>query len=85
MISFDVQSLFNDVLFDQTINITLKRNYDDNESRISILRNEMKELLLLCMIKVHFTFNGKVDSVAMGNSFSRYIYDRVGKDNIIMY
>ena len=66
MISFDVQSLFNDVLFDQTINITLKRNYDDNESRISILRNEMKELLLLCTIKVHFTFNGKVDSVAMG-------------------
>ena len=48
----------------------------------------MKELLLLCPEKVHFTFNGnmkmQIDVVAMGSplgpaSFSRYIYDRVGK------
>ena len=59
MVSFNVKSLFNAPL-DQTINIILKRIYDDNELRISISRYEMKELLLLCTKKVHFTFNGKI-------------------------
>ena len=71
MVSLDVKSLFTNVLLDRTINIILKRIYDDNELRISISRNEMKELLLLCTKKVHFTFNGKiymqVDSVATGS------------------
>ena len=47
MVSFDVKSLFINIPLNQTIDIILKRIYDDNELRISISRNEMKELLLL--------------------------------------
>ena len=49
-VSFDVKSL------DRTINTTLKGIYDKNELKISISINEMKDRLLLCMKKVHFTF-----------------------------
>ena len=50
----------------------------------------MKELLLLCTKKAHFTFNGKiymqVDDVAMGSPAGPVLadiyYDRVGKSNI---
>ena len=65
MVSFDVKSLFTNVLLDRTINIILKRIYDDNEFRIPISRNEMKELVLLCMKKVHFTFDGKIEKNEM--------------------
>ena len=41
MVSFDVKSLFTNVPLDRTINIILKRIYDDNELRIPILRNDM--------------------------------------------
>ena len=60
MVSFDVKSLFTNVPLDRTINIILKRIYDDIELRISISRNVTKEFLLLCMKKVHFTFNGMI-------------------------
>ena len=60
MVFFDVKSLFTNVPLDRIINIILKRIYDDNELRISISRNEIKELLLLCTKKIHFTFNGKI-------------------------
>ena len=77
MVSFDVKSLFTDVPLDRTINIILKRIYDDNELIISILRNEIKELLLLCTEKVHCTFNGKiqVDGVAMGSPLGLVLAD----------
>ena len=79
IVSFDVNSLFTNVPLDQTINIILKRIYDDNELRISISRNEMKELLLLCTKKVHFIFNGKiymqVDGVAMGSPLGPVLVD----------
>ena len=62
MVSFDVKSLL-------TINVILKRIYDDNELRISVSRNEVKELLFLCTKNVHFTFTGtiymQIDGVAM--------------------
>ena len=42
-------------------------------------RNEMKELLLLCTKKVHFTFNGKiymeVDGIAMGSPWGPILAD----------
>ena len=50
MVSFDVKSLFTNIPLDRTINIILKRIYDDNELRISISKNEMKELLLLWLL-----------------------------------
>ena len=77
MVSFDVKSLFTDVPLDRTINIILKRIYDGNELIISILRNEINELLLFCTKKVHCTFNGKiqVDGVAMGSPLGLVLAD----------
>ena len=49
MVLFDVKTFFTNVSLYRTNNIILKRIYDDNELRISISRNETKELLLLCM------------------------------------
>ena len=51
MVSFGVKSLFTNVSLERTTNIILKRIYDDNELRVSILKNEIKELLSLCAKK----------------------------------
>ena len=62
MVSFDVKSLFTNVPPDRTINIILKRIYEDAKlqtSEIVLTRSEIKEMLLLCTKKVHFMFNGK--------------------------
>ena len=71
LISFDVSSLFTSVPLEYTINIILKRIYDNQEVQTSIEREVMKELLLLCTKNVHFTFNNKIyrqtDGVAMGS------------------
>ena len=48
MVSFDVKSLFTNVPLDRTIEIILKRIYENQEVAISIAKNEMKEMLLLC-------------------------------------
>ena len=69
----------------------MKWVYDDNELRISISRNEMKELLLLCTKKVNFIFNGKinlqVDGVAMGSPLGPVLADifmiELEKENIL--
>ena len=70
-ISFDAKSLFTNVPLDYTINIILRRIYDDNELYINISKKEMKELLLLCTKNTHFTFNNEIyqqcDGVAMGS------------------
>ena len=56
MVSFDVKSLFTNVPLDRTIDIVLRRIYDQHELQISITRSEMEELLILCTKNVHFTF-----------------------------
>ena len=70
-ISSDVKSLFSYVPPDFTINVILRRIYNENESHVNIKRSEMKELLLLCTKNVHFTFNNDIyqqcDGVAMGS------------------
>ena len=60
LISFDVKSLFRNVPLDYTINIILRRIYDDNELYTNISKKEMKELLLLCTKNTHFTFKNKI-------------------------
>ena len=70
-ISFDVKSLFTNVPLDYTINIILRRIYDDNELYTNISKKEMKELLLLCTKNAHFTFNNEIyqqcDGKAIGS------------------
>ena len=71
MISFDVTSLFTMVPLDYTIDLVLKRIYDDKEIQTKISRTEMKKLLLLHTKSVHLTFQNEIyqqrDGVAMGS------------------
>ena len=70
-ISFDVISLFTNVPLDATIDIVLKRIYDNREINTAISKREMKELIKLCTKDVHFNFNGNTcvpnNGVAMGS------------------
>ena len=47
MVSFDVKALFTYVSLEYTINLVLKRIYENHEISMSITRNEMREILLL--------------------------------------
>ena len=71
LISFDVIFLFTNVPLDATIDIALKRIYDNREINTTINKREMKKLIKLCMKVVHFNFNGTTyvlkDRVAMGS------------------
>ena len=71
VISYDVISLFMNAPLNATIDIVLKRIYDNREINTSIRKTEMKELVKLCMKDVHFNFNGtkyvQKDGVAMGS------------------
>ena len=71
LISFDVKSLFTNVPLDFTIDVILKRIYEDNEIQTNIKKKEMKQLLLLYTRNVHFSYNGIIyqhcDKVAMGS------------------
>ena len=70
-ISSNVKSLFSYVPLDFTINVILRRIYNENEIHVNIKRSEMKELLLLCTKNVHFMFNNNIyqqcDRIAMGS------------------
>ena len=71
VISFDVKALFTNVPLDYTINLILRRIYDNHEIDTNISKKEMKDLLILCTKNVHFSFNGNIyrqcDGAAMGS------------------
>ena len=71
MISFDVVSLFTSVPLDFTIELILKKVYDEGLIATKLKRDELKTLLELCTKEMHFSFNGKVyrqiNGVAMGS------------------
>ena len=71
LVAFDVISLVTNVPLDATIDIVLKRIYDNREINTTINKIEMKELIQLCTKDVHFNFNGTTyvqkDGVAMGS------------------
>ena len=56
MVSFDLKALFTNIPLEYTIDLVLKRIYENYEIFTSITRNEMREILLLCTKKVHFPF-----------------------------
>ena len=76
-ISFDVKSLFTYIPLDFTINVMLRRIYNENEIHTNIKRSEMKEVLLLSTKNVHFTFNNDIyqqcDGVAIGSPLGQVI------------
>ena len=69
--SFDLSSLFINVPLDYTINVILRRVYTQREIETNITKKELKDLLILCMKNVQFSFNGKLylqkDGIAMGS------------------
>ena len=71
MLSFDVKALFTNVPLKYTIDLVLKRIFDNHEISTSVTRNEMRKILLLCTENVHFTFRDVVylqtDGVAIGS------------------
>ena len=72
LISFDVISLFTNVPLDATIDIVLKRIYDDREINTTISKREMKELIKLCTkdIRFNFIFNFYHNIFNFGNIMS---------------
>ena len=65
-----MKSLFRNVPLDYTINIILRRIYNDSELYTNISKKEIKELLLLCTKNAYFTFNNIIyqcDGVPMGS------------------
>ena len=70
LVSFDVVSLFTNVLLKETLNMVIKRICDKNETDNNMAKQEMKELLYLCTKNEHFTLISntyvQIDGVAMG-------------------
>ena len=71
MISFDVVSLFTNVPLERTIEIILRKVYDEKRIKTKIKREDMKQLLLLCTKGVPFSFDGQlytqIEGVMMGS------------------
>ena len=59
-ISFDVTSLFTNVPLDFTIDVILKRTYNQNEVNTNISKQQIKYLLLLSTKNVHFSYNSDI-------------------------
>ena len=59
-ISFDVVSLFTNVPLRDTIDIILKKVYDEQLIKTKITRKNLKKLLLVCTQRTPFTFNNKM-------------------------
>ena len=62
-----------------TIDIILRRIYNNHKLTTSLTKKEMKELLLLCTKNLNFTFSGQifiqVDGVAMGSPLAPLLAD----------
>ena len=71
-VSFDVVSLFTNALLKKTIEIILKRVYNDQLVQTKLKKRTLKKLLLDACQKTAFSFNGKIykqtDGVSMGSS-----------------
>ena len=71
MVSFDVKSLFTSVPLDYTIDIIIKRTFEDHEITTIFTKSEIKKLLTLCTKNVYFSFNNEIyiqlDGVAMSS------------------
>ena len=71
LVSLDVISLLMNVPLDATIDIVLKRIYDNREINKTINKREMKDLIKFCTKDIHFNFNWTIyvqkDGAAMGS------------------
>ena len=71
-ISFDVESLFSNVPIKRTVDIILKRIYEDKLVSTNLRKRTLKKLILDTCTKTAFSFNNKLyqqkDGVSMGSS-----------------
>ena len=71
MVSLDVVSLFTNVPLDYTINLILKKVYEEKAISTKLSKKDFKTLLELCTKCMHFSYNNdiykQVDGVAMGS------------------
>ena len=77
MISFDVVSLFTNVPLEKTIDIILRKVYQEKLIKTKINREDLKNMLYLCTKEGHFAFNGdtyiQTDGVMMGSPLGSLI------------
>ena len=70
LISFNVTSLFTNVKLDVTIDVILNQMYDRNEANPNILKQQIRDFLLVSTENVHFSYNEDIytqaDGVAIG-------------------
>ena len=82
MVSFDVKSLFTFVPLECTIEIILKRIFEDHEITANSTKSEIKKLLTLCTKNVHFSFNNEIysqiDGVGLGSTLGSVITNIYG-------
>ena len=71
-ISFDVESLFTNVPIKRTVDIILKRIYEDKLVSTNLKKHTLKKLILDTCTKTSFSFNNKLyqqkDGVSVGSS-----------------
>jgi hypothetical protein len=74
-VSFDVKSLFTNVLLKKTINLILDIIYNKKQLNTTLKKRTLKKLLLDCCTKTPFSINGElfkqVDGIAMGSPLGR--------------
>ena len=77
MVSFNEKSLFRSVPLEYTIDIIIKRIFEDHEITTIFTKSKIKKLLNLCTKSVHFSFNNEIyiqlDGVAMGSPLKSVI------------
>ena len=59
-VSFDVVSLFTNVPLNKTVEIILRKVYDEKLINTDIPKKNLEKLLLLCTQETRFTFNGEM-------------------------
>ena len=100
-ISLDVASLFTNVPLKKTVNIILKRIYNEKQIPTSLSKRSLKKLILDTCQKTAFSFNNKMyeqlDGVSMGGSLGpvlaniimteceKAIVDKLIEDGIIKF
>ena len=100
-ISLDVASLFTNVPLKKTVNIILKRIYNEKQIPTSLSKRSLKKLILDTCQKTAFSFNNKMyeqlDGVSMGGSLGlvlaniimteceKVIVDKLIEDDIVNF
>ena len=70
--SLDVDSLFTNILLDETIDIRVNQLFENTDTVEGFKKSELKQLLCLDTKESYFIFNGllykQIDGIAMGSS-----------------